>query len=320
MVSIIVPVYNVAEYLSSCIRSILVQSCPDFELLLVDDGSTDASGEICDRFALQDSRIKVIHQRNAGVCAARNSALDQMKGEYCLLVDSDDFIHPDLLQHTLRVMEESQSDTVIYGYSRVEEAAAPCDVPEQVSEQYELLTGDAAYAEMLSGRRFRMLACNKLYKAELWEGVRFPEDRKYGDDSSVTYRLIGKCQRVALLEAKLYYYRNRQGSALNTRLSGENLQLFDAYSALLRFTAERKPYLLDRAFYAYVVRMFDFFLKLKTDALSGVERSELLSLLRKKSYLERAGLKHASGLTVKQRLLLEIFFMSPGLFWMLYSM
>jgi glycosyltransferase involved in cell wall biosynthesis len=169
MVSVIVPVYNVKQYLPACIESVLKQTYSDWELLLVDDGSTDGSAQVCDEYARQDSRICVFHKENGGVCSARNLAIDNMTGEFCIMLDSDDLIHPLLLEKTLEIMHETQADAVIYGYEKVADGFTleQCRQQNETS-QSEILSNNAVISEILIGRRFRMLSCNKLYKKDLF--------------------------------------------------------------------------------------------------------------------------------------------------------
>lgn len=169
MVSVIVPVYNVKQYLPACIESVLKQTYSDWELLLVDDGSTDGSAQVCDEYARQDSRICVFHKENGGVCSARNLAIDNMAGEFCIMLDSDDLIHPSLLEKTLEIMQETQADAVIYGYEKVADGFTleQCHQQNETSK-LEILSNHVVISEILIGKRFRMLSCNKLYKKELF--------------------------------------------------------------------------------------------------------------------------------------------------------
>lgn len=319
MVSVIVPVYNVERYLSACIESVLEQTYSDWELLLVDDGSTDRSGRICDEYAEQNSRIRVFHKENGGVSSARNLALDQMRGDFCIMLDSDDLIHPSLLEDTLQIIHDTQTDAVIYGYEKVDEHFS-LEQNQRVCEcrSVEILSTNEAVAEILSGRRFRMLACNKLYKTALWGGIRYPIGRKYGDDTSVTYQLMSHCEKVALTTMKYYFYRDRPDSALHMNISEENLQLFDSYSEMLFFFQENNPEFCNLASYAYAIRLFDFFARLKESTLSKHTQSRILSILRSKCTPHKKQLVTSEMLTVNQRLLLRLFFMSDNLFWTVY--
>lgn len=319
MVSVIVPVYNVERYLPSCIESVLRQTYSDWELLLVDDGSTDRSGRICDEYAEQNSRIRVFHKENGGVSSARNLALDQMRGDFCIMLDSDDLIHPSLLEDTLQIIQDTQTDAVIYGYEKVDEHFS-LEQYERVCECHsvEILSRSEVVTEILSGRRFRMLACNKLYKTALWGGIRYPIGRKYGDDTSVTYQLMSRCEKVALTTMKYYFYRDRPNSALHTNISEQNLQLFDTYSEMLSFFQENNPKFCNLAAYAYAIRLFDFFARLKEAPLSVDKQVLILKKLKDKCILHKKQLVTAEKMTLNQRILLMSFFVSEHLFWAVY--
>lgn len=319
MVSVIVPVYNVERYLSSCIESVLRQTHSDWELLLVDDGSTDRSGRICDEYAENNSRIRVFHKENGGVSSARNLALDQMRGDFCIMLDSDDLIHPSLLEDTLQIIHDTQTDAVIYGYEKVDEHFS-LEKNQSVCECHsvEILSRNEVVTEILSGRRFRMLACNKLYKTALWGGIRYPIGRKYGDDTSVTYQLMSRCGNVALTTMKYYFYRDRPNSALHTNISEQNLQLFDSYSEMLSFFHANNPMFDALAAYAYDMRLFDFFARLKEAPLSVDKQVLMLKKLKDKCILHKKQLVTAEKLTLNQRILLMSFFISEHLFWAVY--
>lgn len=319
MVSIIVPVYNVENYLSACIDSILAQTNPDFELLLVDDGSTDSSGDICDKYAELDNRIKVFHKKNGGVSSARNLALDHMSGKYCILVDSDDTIHPCLLEKTVEIIEKEKSDAVVYDYKEVEESF-------EIEECYKIenfvsiesLSRDEVFKIILEGKRFRMLACNKLYRVPLWENIRYPEGRKFGDDTSVTYRLMAQCNKVNYIKQELYYYRMRNDSALHNKIDFQNLQLFESYAEMLDFFSKKFPKWMNLAAYAYVIRIFDFCANMQKCALEKTKQMQLLSLLRRISLPYKKVIMSTNMITIKQRILLGVLMKSEKIFLLIY--
>ena len=261
-VSFIVPVYNSSRFLPLCIDSILSQTFSDLEIILIDDGSTDGSAEICDEYSKKDGRVKVIHQANAGVSAARNVGIDTASGKYFILCDSDDMIRPDLAEETLRIAEKGGFDCVVYEYESIAESTEKPVCTESTGLVEEMTSRDALET-VLIGKKFRMLAWNKLYSRELWNGIRFPVGRKYGDDSSVTYLLLDKCSKIGYLHEKLYFYRMNSESALHKKVSIDNFQLFDAYNELVDYINDKHPDLLRTAYYAYSIRVFDFLPRLK---------------------------------------------------------
>lgn len=213
--SIIVPVYNVEDYLSACLESAVRQKkVTNYEVILVDDGSSDRSGEICDRFAADNNRIRVIHIKNHGVSFARNTGLDLARGEYILFMDSDDLWEPELLL-TLEQMAQSEPDVMIFGNSRMtHRGQIICDTVDPV-----IPAGESG-AEVLQ-ELFALGAVPKTYswcyamKRSLLQknGIRFREDLKVSEDFEMIMRLLPVAKKVVGTDAMLYCYRSRQTSA-----------------------------------------------------------------------------------------------------------
>lgn len=225
-ISVIVPVYKVEKYLHRCVRSILQQSFRDFELILVDDGSPDRCGDICDAYAVQDSRVHVIHQENGGLSAARNRGIEwslkNSDSRWIAFVDSDDWVHPDYLKLLYRAVTETGFPMAACGFACTE--GEPLG---EVSEEYRKLTADEFYCGdgIPSGRA--PVAWNKLYRKDLLEGTRYPIG-KLNEDEFVTYRLVYRAQQVAYVPAALYaYFQNREGIMLS-RWSPRRLHVLEA--------------------------------------------------------------------------------------------
>lgn len=315
LVSVIVPIYNVEKYLNCCLDSVIGQTYSNLEILLIDDGSTDKSGKIADFYAEKDGRIHVFHTENRGVSHARNIGLDNMKGEYCILLDSDDALRRDTIEQAVSLLEKEQLDCVIYKYQTIADETFDKQMQEcgtlHENCKFQYIDHDDVMREILTGQRFRMLACNKLYTASLWENIRYPVGRKFGDDTFVTYKLMDKCRRLAYIENVLYFYRMREGSSLHSKVSEENLQLFLSYSEMLQYYQKHLAGLLEEAYYAYIVRIFDFFAKVKHSDVTSKEKNRLLKGLRRISYPFRRELCACSKATRMQKILLFIFFL-PG--------
>ena len=208
LISIIVPVYNVEKYLEQCLDSIIGQTYKNLEIILVDDGSTDSSGEICDRYAQQDKRIKVIHRENGGVCAARNTALEAVTGDYIGFVDPDDWCAEDMFEYLCTRLEETDSDISVCRYYRYIEGkttTSRCDGIDRI------LTKDEAIEELVNHFIIRHIFWNKLFKKELFEGFTFPEGRIYEGRMTV-HQLILRSERVILCGSPKYYYRKNEES------------------------------------------------------------------------------------------------------------
>jgi len=210
LISVIIPVYNVENYLEKCVDSILCQTHPTLEVILVDDGSRDASGSICDTYAARDSRVKVIHQENGGLSRARNAGIAAATGEYISFIDSDDWIEPDAYAHLLDLMERYQVKLVCGGNFDVDgetgnKTMGLCPAKEEV------LTAEEFVGRMFLWDGFDSSACDKLYHRSLLETFRYPEGRVC-EDVAVTYKIVLATDRAALSDRPFYNYYHRPGS------------------------------------------------------------------------------------------------------------
>ncbi len=212
MISVIVPVYNVEKYLERCANSILAQTYRDFELLLVDDGSTDGSGAMCDKLARSDGRVRVLHKENGGLSDARNFGLDHMRGEYVTFIDSDDYIGPKYLQVLIGMMENKSVDMTV-----VSMVSVSTENVEFLDSNDETLvwSRDQAFKEIAVGRKTGVSACAKLFKAALFIETRFPKGRYYEDMLTTPY-VIEKCDQVCYSSSVQYYYYQRDDSIMHS--------------------------------------------------------------------------------------------------------
>lgn len=237
MVSIIIPVYNVETYLRQCLDSVLAQTLKDIEVIVVDDGSTDNSPAICDEYAARDTRVKVIHQSNAGRSAARNAALKVARGEYIGFVDSDDWIDPLMYEYMLEKITRTQSDIAVCGYffeytygSRVKEPV-PAPAVYHRSEALKMLIED---------RLVQSLSCDKLFRREVI-GDFYPEGRDFYEDSAVMLRWFSRAERFAIDATPFYHYRMRRSGVVN---STDPATYFDKLTADIeryRFIVDNLP-------------------------------------------------------------------------------
>lgn len=232
MLSIIVPVYNVKPYLDKCVASILNQSFADFELILVDDGSTDGSGELCDVYKTQDSRIKIIHQRNQGQAVARNRAIKEANGCYIGFVDSDDWIEPDMYKFLLDAAIETKADVVI---CRLQRIGSNGEIIETTGyDKYIQMSGEQATFEILKDDMLRSYPVNKLYRKSLFPDIEFPANR-YFEDTATIYKLIYKSKIVATTPYIGYNYRFNTTSTCNNKGMDYSKQVKREYDNALAF-------------------------------------------------------------------------------------
>lgn len=238
MISVIVPVYNVEPYLRQCIDSMLAQTYTDFELILVDDGSTDHCGVICDEYAQKDNRIRVIHQKYGGVSAARNAGLNAARGEYIAYVDSDDVILDNYLEKLLSIALAQQADISVCGMMTFADGRTPNLVSCQ-NASVEVMTGrDACMSIYRMDGKVPVMAWGKLYRTSLFKGIRYPAGRIHEDDAT-TPRVLYNAGRVAITTAQLYLYRQRAESIMGRGFSAKRFEIMLAIDENMAFLNKR---------------------------------------------------------------------------------
>lgn len=241
--TIIVPVHNTAKYLARCVESILDQKFKDFELLLVDDGSQDDSGAMCDGYAEADARVKVIHQENGGAAAARNAGLDVAAGAYVGFIDSDDFIDDDMYEVLIRNADASGADIVVCGrYVLTGETATPLFTMPRV----EAWTAEKALGNLLTWSNIDSAPCDKVFRAHLFKELRFPVGRHVEDIFVVPLALARANTVIHVGEAK-YFYRQLQTSVSHQAFSLRKMDLLEAADGLRDFVGATFPELMPQA-------------------------------------------------------------------------
>lgn len=230
LVSVIIPVYNVAPYLREALDSVVQQTYSNLEILIVDDGSTDGSGEICEEYR-SDDRVQIIHQENQGLSAARNRGLDRAAGEYIAFLDSDDAWRPDFIEKMLEAMENTDITVCRYEVHQLRLDSMWKKIEPTAAKGF---YGREEALWALANGMINVSVWNKLYRRDLWKETRFPEGHNY-EDIETTYRIFGMCSNICFLDQPLYMHRRRPGSITNTatkknledwRLAYEHLEAF----------------------------------------------------------------------------------------------
>lgn len=253
LISVVVPIYNVQKYLEECLISICNQTYKQLEIILVDDGSTDNSGKICDKYKQLDSRIQVIHKENGGLSDARNTGLKYSNGNYIVFIDSDDYISFEMIERMLEYKEKYQADIVMCQYFNVYKNQEH----EFVTEDKESIqmTGEEAFYEFLVGNLPGMVvAWNKLYDIKLFKDnkIQYPKG-KIHEDCYTTYKLYLKADRVVYLYDKMYAYRHRKGSITQAIDLNKEYMIVEAYKEIMDTTAEWKDKFLTQIEYRYLI-------------------------------------------------------------------
>ena len=237
LISVIVPVYKVEKYLDRCVESVLSQDCRNIELLLVDDGSPDRCGEMCENWAKKDDRIRVFHKQNGGLSSARNCGLDHACGEYVSFIDSDDWVSNDYLSYLLRLCRDDCSVTacnhlIIRGGKQKANYETEKDVI--------VLDARSAYEEVLFHGCVDVSGWGKLYKREVFEKLRYPEGRLF-EDTYLFGEILNQTQILVYGSRPCYYYEMHEESIVNKGFSEKNLQYIEAAERLARFAVEADP-------------------------------------------------------------------------------
>lgn len=254
-VSVVVPVYNVEKYLDRCITSILNQTYPDFELILIDDGSGDSSGSICDAWAKADARIRVFHKENGGLSDARNYGIDYAKGEYITFVDSDDYIDRDYLSILVGLVREYGAQIACVSGICAYEGGK---VAHKSSDSRGCLGAEEALKCAYTRRYFGVSAWGKLYKADLFSEIRYPKGRLY-EDLLVTPHLIAASDSVAYSSSEQYFWVQREGSIIHTIQSEKEVDLhLSGLREAIEFVDRKFKEVHDAAVCRYVDDSFEY--------------------------------------------------------------
>lgn len=280
LISIIVPVYNVEKYVEQCIKSILNQTYDLFELILVDDGSTDCGGKICDRYAEMDERIKVIHKVNGGLSEARNVGIEISKGEFITFIDSDDFISTDYLDILINNQQIYDADIVQGDITRTD-----TDFNNQNKTKPTVLSKSEALSSLLRYKNVKVYAWAKLYRKALFldNDISYPVGR-INEDCATTYKLIYRSRVIVVVSDIIYFYRCTPESILNSKFNIKRMELWKVPEEISNYLAECdiEKYQMDLAYYKFrtgVHLINESFVS--SDELIENSRNRILHQLRK---------------------------------------
>lgn len=239
-ISVIVPIYKVEQYLERCVDSILNQTFTDFELVLVDDGSPDNCGAICDEYAKKNERIVVIHKENGGLSDARNAGIEwtlkNSDSEWITFIDSDDWVHIDYLEYLYNSAKKNNTDISVCHFTRVSEWDSKTNTKVPLSAN--VYTPEDFYVKENVNA---VVAWGKLYKKELWTDIRYPYG-KIHEDEFTTYKLLFKCNMITVLDCELYYYYINPNGIMNSEWSTKRLVVLEALECQMTFFLQNNYY------------------------------------------------------------------------------
>lgn len=305
LISVIVPVYNTAEYLDACIESIVFQTYKNLEIILIDDGSTDLSGEKCDEWKGRDKRIVVVHQRNKGLSEARNTGIDKCNGRWLTFIDSDDVISSEYVRHLYEIAKEYNVMTV---------QCERGDLQKGSGDLIDIAVKKMRSNEFLLSRQYQTTAWGKLYNRELFEKIRYPVG-KIHEDLAITYKVIYAAKNIVYTNEILYFVREREGSITRRkRFYKERLDVLQFYKEQIEFYEEkREEDLVKKACREYAYALLVNYSKTKNELRDKINAKKI-----KKEYCRICWrvIKEDNIISKQTRILLAMCSITPGL-WML---
>ena len=239
-ISVIVPVYNIASDLRRSVDSILCQTMTDLEILLIDDGSTDSSGAICDEYAVKDARVRVIHKENGGLANVRNVGMREARGDYFTFVDGDDYIDPDMMERQYQLAREYQADVVCCSFEGQREPG-PLAPPER--REIRTITWREFAPGLLQGEQMYSAMWNKLYRRELAEGLHNDEDICFTEDRLANCRGLRTVEKIVMDNAPRYHYMIRGDSLVQHSLSERQFTALEAARRVMELEKDEPEFL-----------------------------------------------------------------------------
>lgn len=328
LISVIIPVYAVEKYLKRAVDSVLCQTYRNLEIILVDDGSTDACPSICDAYAAKEARVRVIHKENGGLSDARNAGLDIAGGDYIAFLDSDDYYAPFFIEVLYEQLQKTDAQVALCRYE-VTEALEAADGPDFMSVLQSYKDGNVScevydrkqmllnqYDALCCDATYFIVAWNKLYKASLWKDVRFPKG-KIHEDEATTYRIFDKISKGVYVNVPMYAYFSMPDSITRAKFNLRRLQWFDALDDRIAFLSKREEY---EAANAALRARADGAIRYYYPLVKECPR-EKKAAWRLKGYVKNALLLHRKGqepqkgfLGFVTRVGYRLFLISPGLY------
>ena len=276
LISIIVPVYNVERYLSQCIDSILAQTYENLEIILVDDGSTDNSGKICEDYADRNFRIKTVHKTNEGLANARNNGIEKAAGEYVSFVDSDDYIAKDYIEYLYDMVNANSAQIAVCGYQKVYETESNSISDEtNTKKSVRVYNSFNALSALLYQRGVISSAWGRLFKRELFSTIRFPKGRRH-EDVAVMYKLFDQAGTIAVGNQKKYYYRQRPDSIVHSAFDSRRMDYIIFTQECIEYMQDRHPDLENAAISRHFSACFELFASIGKNKKSYSKECEKL--------------------------------------------
>lgn len=308
LVSVIIPVFNVKEYLEECIGSVLSQDYHNLEVIIVDDGSTDGSGRICDEYK-RDERVRVIHKENGGLANARNAGIDASRGEYITFIDSDDFyIKSHTISSSLEAMQSTGSDISAFHYtSRLRKSRR--------NNAARLMTPEEAISTLFDENGMKFFACNKIFRRDLFDGIRFPEGNIFEDIITI-YKVFRRSHMTAYTSEELYFYRQRNSSISRSPfVPGKTEYLAESADFVMNDARVNYPGSCSRMIPGYSVYLLTFMNKAILARICFPDEERHLVKIIRQNF---RNIIFSPGISTVKKVMLLLYGISPSLYAMVY--
>ncbi len=310
LISVIVPVYNVEEYIEECVSSILAQTYKNIEVILIDDGSKDNSGMLCEAYQIKDDRVKVIHKENGGLSDSRNTGIEVAKGDYLAFIDSDDYIPNNYLEELWKTIKETESDIAMCVITPFVNKIEQCETAKKNIKIY--LQKEAIEGMLCS--RIRPTACNKLYKRQLFGTIRYPKG-KTTEDVYVIVDILLQVTLVAETNRTTYFYRQRKGS-IQTSKNTNTDNIIEAHYHNYCIIKEKKPEFEQMAYERFLYAYLDALNKI---IIYPVEKSKKIKEYKDFMRNNIKDMLHSRVVPTKRKMILCLLFFSEKMYRFLFS-
>lgn len=317
-VSVIVPIYNVESYLVKCLESIINQTYSSLEVILIDDGSLDKSGSICDDYRARDSRIKVIHKVNGGLSSARNAGMNIATGEYVLFVDSDDWIDNCMIEDMIKVAIDEVADIVQCGFRKIDENGVIKREFRPISEA--LVGNDIIMSNYFQQEKINVVVWNKLYRKQLFNKVRFIEKHLY-EDIMLSFDILLQAKKIVTINEAYYNYLQRNGSIMSADFSPKKLDMIFAG----KYVNEKceKFYPEYSKYSSILVCMYCFYLFYEVNILEKRKNSNYKAIINKEfnySFNKIIKSQEFKNTRIKNKILIKSFKLNKSLAIFIYKL
>lgn len=313
LVSIIVPIYNVEKYLKKCIESIINQTYKNIEIILVDDGSPDKCGEICEEYSKKDNRIVVIHKQNGGLSDARNKGIKVAKGKYITFVDSDDYVDYRYIELLYKAVKENNTKIAQCNIAKVNMSGniiARLGYRENSIKTSKNMLNDIYSSHLIEN----IVVWNKLYLKEMFNNISFPVG-KIHEDEFTTFKILYNVDKISIVNEYLYYYRQTDESIIGKKFNKKRMDLLEALEERISFLKEKKEYdLYKKTLKYYIEQLRVYFIKTKKYIGNSSKIQKTIKYKYKIACEEYLKLKEIPN---KEKIKSLIFLVLPNIFYMI---